>query len=92
MFSRTHTGVGDTWDFAEIHIKLHVMLYNNVDDHNDNFVANCNYELSSLANVFIVAPESLASLFEGTPSIRKDAMRYFIILSFVMLIYNTNTW
>jgi exocyst complex component 5 len=28
-----------------------------------------------VANVFIVAPESLASLFEGTPSIRKDALR-----------------
>ncbi|XP_078179425.1 exocyst complex component sec10 isoform X1 [Carex rostrata] len=32
--------------------------------------------LGILANVFIVAPESLASLFEGTPSIRKDAMRF----------------
>ncbi|KAG2623638.1 hypothetical protein PVAP13_3KG072000 [Panicum virgatum] len=29
-----------------------------------------------VANVFIVAPESLASLFEGTPSIRKDALRF----------------
>ncbi|KAG8483104.1 hypothetical protein CXB51_022071 [Gossypium anomalum] len=29
--------------------------------------------LGILANVFIVAPESLSSLFEGTPSIRKDA-------------------
>ncbi|KAL6526714.1 Exocyst complex component 5 [Orobanche gracilis] len=29
--------------------------------------------LGSLANVFIVAPESLSTLFEGTPSIRKDA-------------------
>ncbi|KAJ3688345.1 hypothetical protein LUZ61_017509 [Rhynchospora tenuis] len=32
--------------------------------------------LGILANVFIVAPESLASLFEGTPSIRKDALRF----------------
>lgn len=31
---------------------------------------------SSMANVFIVAPESLSTLFEGTPSIRKDAQRY----------------
>lgn len=29
-----------------------------------------------MANVFIVAPESLSTLFEGTPSIRKDAQRY----------------
>ncbi|PWZ32994.1 Exocyst complex component 5 [Zea mays] len=32
--------------------------------------------LGIVANVFIVAPESLASLFEGTPSIRKDALRF----------------
>ncbi|KAL6641693.1 hypothetical protein ACP70R_019874 [Stipagrostis hirtigluma subsp. patula] len=32
--------------------------------------------LGIMANVFIVAPESLASLFEGTPSIRKDALRF----------------
>ncbi|XP_073007870.1 exocyst complex component 5-like [Typha latifolia] len=32
--------------------------------------------LGIVANVFIVAPESLASLFEGTPSIRKDAQRF----------------
>jgi len=31
-----------------------------------------------MANVFIVAPESLSTLFEGTPSIRKDAQRYYI--------------
>ncbi|THG19497.1 hypothetical protein TEA_012835 [Camellia sinensis var. sinensis] len=31
--------------------------------------------LGIMANVFIVAPESLSSLFEGTPSIRKDAQR-----------------
>ncbi|CAK7348816.1 unnamed protein product [Dovyalis caffra] len=29
-----------------------------------------------MANVFIVAPESLSTLFEGTPSIRKDAQRF----------------
>ncbi|KAG6467196.1 hypothetical protein ZIOFF_074983 [Zingiber officinale] len=34
-------------------------------------------QLSIVANAFIVAPESLASLFEGTPpSIRKDALRF----------------
>ncbi|XP_057788156.1 exocyst complex component SEC10b-like [Salvia miltiorrhiza] len=32
--------------------------------------------LGILANVFIVAPESLSSLFEGTPSIKKDAKRF----------------
>uniref|UniRef100_A0A0D6R2M0 Exocyst complex component Sec10 n=1 Tax=Araucaria cunninghamii TaxID=56994 RepID=A0A0D6R2M0_ARACU len=32
--------------------------------------------LGILANVFIVAPESLGTLFEGSPSIRKDAMRF----------------
>ncbi|KAI4355142.1 hypothetical protein L6164_003942 [Bauhinia variegata] len=32
--------------------------------------------LGITANVFIVAPESLAVLFEGTPSIRKDAQRF----------------
>ena len=31
-----------------------------------------------MANVFIVAPESLSTLFEGTPSIRKDAQRYHV--------------
>lgn len=30
----------------------------------------------SMANVFIVAPESLSSLLEGTPNMRKDAMKY----------------
>ncbi|KMT12603.1 hypothetical protein BVRB_5g098420 [Beta vulgaris subsp. vulgaris] len=32
--------------------------------------------LGILANVFIVAPESLSTLFEGSPSIRKDAQRF----------------
>ncbi|KAI3746449.1 hypothetical protein L6452_08883 [Arctium lappa] len=32
--------------------------------------------LSILANIFIVAPESLSSLIEGTPSIKKDAQRF----------------
>jgi len=32
--------------------------------------------LGILANVFIVAPESLPTLFEGSPSIRKDALRF----------------
>ncbi|KAJ7962462.1 exocyst complex component sec10 [Quillaja saponaria] len=32
--------------------------------------------LGIMANVFIVAPESLSSLFEGTPSIRKDSQRF----------------
>ncbi|KAJ0470031.1 hypothetical protein HanIR_Chr14g0714381 [Helianthus annuus] len=29
-----------------------------------------------MANIFIVAPESLSSLFEGTPRILKDAQRF----------------
>ncbi|CAA6658071.1 unnamed protein product [Spirodela intermedia] len=33
-------------------------------------------QLSIIANVFIVAPESLASLFEGNPSIRQEALRF----------------
>ncbi|KAG5616363.1 hypothetical protein H5410_016187 [Solanum commersonii] len=33
-------------------------------------------QLGIMANVFIVAPESLSTLFEGTPSIRKDAQRF----------------
>jgi len=36
-----------------------------------------------MANVFIVAPESLSTLFEGTPSIRKDAQRYNNYIGFV---------
>ncbi|XP_040986193.1 exocyst complex component SEC10b-like isoform X2 [Juglans microcarpa x Juglans regia] len=32
--------------------------------------------LGIMANVFIVAPESLSTLFEGSPSIRKDAQRF----------------
>ncbi|KAG9132528.1 hypothetical protein Leryth_008452 [Lithospermum erythrorhizon] len=32
--------------------------------------------LGIMANVFIVAPESLSTLFEGTPSIRKDAQKF----------------
>ncbi|XP_047983004.1 exocyst complex component SEC10b-like [Salvia hispanica] len=32
--------------------------------------------LGILANVFIVAPESISSLFEGTPSIKTDAKRF----------------
>ncbi|TMW86736.1 hypothetical protein EJD97_020945, partial [Solanum chilense] len=32
-------------------------------------------QLGIIANVFIVAPESLGPLFEGTPSIKKDAQR-----------------
>ncbi|WVZ23041.1 hypothetical protein V8G54_001585 [Vigna mungo] len=39
--------------------------------------------LGILANVFIVAPESLSTLFEGTPSIRKDAQRYNNYIVFV---------
>lgn len=33
-------------------------------------------QLGIIANVFIVAPESLGPLFEGTPSIKKDAQRF----------------
>ncbi|KAL9279248.1 Exocyst complex component SEC10b [Arabidopsis thaliana] len=32
--------------------------------------------LGIIANVFIVAPDSLPTLFEGSPSIRKDAQRF----------------
>uniref|UniRef100_A0A3Q7IDA4 Exocyst complex component Sec10-like alpha-helical bundle domain-containing protein n=1 Tax=Solanum lycopersicum TaxID=4081 RepID=A0A3Q7IDA4_SOLLC len=32
-------------------------------------------QLEIIANVFIVAPESLGPLFEGTPSFKKDAQR-----------------
>ncbi|PWA65603.1 exocyst complex component Sec10-like protein [Artemisia annua] len=32
--------------------------------------------LSIMANIFIVAPESLSSLIEGTPSIKKEAQRF----------------
>ncbi|XP_041000120.1 exocyst complex component SEC10b-like [Juglans microcarpa x Juglans regia] len=32
--------------------------------------------LGIMANVFIVAPESLSTLFEGSPGIRKDAQRF----------------
>ncbi|KAG9454738.1 hypothetical protein H6P81_007642 [Aristolochia fimbriata] len=32
--------------------------------------------LGIMANVFIVAPESLPTLFEGNPSIRKDALKF----------------
>ncbi|KAK7258382.1 hypothetical protein RIF29_23956 [Crotalaria pallida] len=35
--------------------------------------------LGIMANVFIVAPESLATLFEGTPSIRKDAQNKVVV-------------
>ncbi|WRX26344.1 Exocyst complex component Sec10-like - like 2 [Theobroma cacao] len=41
--------------------------------------------LGILANVFIVAPESLSTLFEGTPSIRKDAQS---ALGSVILVLN----
>eukprot|EP00256_Glycine_max_P067332 XP_025981927.1 exocyst complex component SEC10b isoform X1 [Glycine max] len=43
--------------------------------------------LGIMANVFIVAPESLSTLFEGTPSIRKDAQRYNYIGSVNAIIY-----
>ncbi|MCD7454900.1 Exocyst complex component 5 [Datura stramonium] len=33
-------------------------------------------QLGIIANVFIVAPESLGPLIEGTPSIKKDAQRF----------------
>nr|DAD48679.1 TPA_asm: hypothetical protein HUJ06_018616 [Nelumbo nucifera] len=45
--------------------------------------------LGIMANVFIVAPESLSTLFEGTPaSIRKDAQRYmlFPFIFFLLLL------
>ena len=38
-----------------------------------------------MANVFIVAPESLSTLFEGTPSIRKDAQRYHQCFLFFLM-------
>ncbi|KAL5171489.1 Exocyst complex component SEC10a [Glycine soja] len=67
---------------TELGNRLHKVLLNHWQKYTFNPSFNApsvdeKFELLGImANVFIVAPESLSTLFEGTPSIRKDAQRF----------------
>ncbi|KAL5672081.1 hypothetical protein ACJX0J_016387, partial [Zea mays] len=79
--NRLHKGLLNHWQKFTFSPSGGLRLKRDITEYGD-FVRSFNapsidekFELLGIvANVFIVAPESLASLFEGTPSIRKDAL------------------
>ncbi|EES16946.1 hypothetical protein BDA96_08G092200 [Sorghum bicolor] len=81
--NRMHKGLLNHWQKFTFSPSGGLRLKRDITEYGD-FVRSFNapsidekFELLGIvANVFIVAPESLASLFEGTPSIRKDALRF----------------
>ncbi|KAJ1695352.1 hypothetical protein LUZ63_012050 [Rhynchospora breviuscula] len=81
--NRLHKGLLNNWQKFTFNPSGGLRLKRDITEYGE-FVRSFNapsidekFELLGiLANVFIVAPESLASLFEGTPSIRKDALRF----------------
>ncbi|KAF8658359.1 hypothetical protein HU200_059407 [Digitaria exilis] len=81
--NRLHKGLLNHWQKFTFSPSGGLRLKRDITEYGD-FVRSFNapsidekFELLGIvANVFIVAPESLASLFEGTPSIRKDALRF----------------
>lgn len=81
--NRLHKGLLNHWQKFTFNPSGGLRLKRDITEYGD-FVRSFNapsvdekFELLGiLANVFIVAPESLATLFEGTPSIRKDAQRF----------------
>ncbi|XP_078436856.1 exocyst complex component sec10 [Wolffia australiana] len=81
--NRLHKGLLNHWQKFNFSASGGLRLKRDVTEYGE-FVRSFNapavdekFELLSImANVFIVAPESLASLFEGNPSIRQDALRF----------------
>ncbi|XP_076897206.1 exocyst complex component SEC10b-like isoform X2 [Bidens hawaiensis] len=81
--NRLHKGLSNHWQKYTFNPSGGLRLKRDITEYGD-FVRSFNAptvdekfeSLSILANVFIVAPESLSSLFEGTPSILKDAQRF----------------
>lgn len=81
--SRLHKGLLSHWQKFTFNPSGGLRLKRDITEYGE-FVRSFNapsvdekFELLGImANVFIVAPESLSTLFEGTPSIRKDAQRF----------------
>ncbi|WVZ89663.1 hypothetical protein U9M48_036037 [Paspalum notatum var. saurae] len=81
--NRLHKGLLNHWQKFTFSPSGGLRLKRDITEYGD-FVRSFNApsidekfeQLGIVANVFIVAPESLASLYEGTPSIRKDALRF----------------
>ncbi|PWA91580.1 exocyst complex component sec10 [Artemisia annua] len=81
--NRLHKGLSNHWQKYTFNPSGGLRLKRDITEYGD-FVRSFNAptvdekfeSLSIMANVFIVAPESLSSLFEGTPSILKDAQRF----------------
>lgn len=81
--NRLHKGLLNHWQKFMFNPSGGLRLKRDITEYGD-FVRSFNapsvdekFELLGImANVFIVAPESLSTLFEGTPSIRKDAQRF----------------
>ncbi|KAL3638483.1 Exocyst complex component 5 [Castilleja foliolosa] len=81
--NRLHKGLTNHWQKFTFNPSGGLRLKRDITEYGE-FVRSFNaptvdekFELLGImANVFIVAPESLSSLFEGTPSIRKDSQRY----------------
>ncbi|XP_059650898.1 exocyst complex component SEC10b-like [Cornus florida] len=81
--NRLHKGLLNHWQKFTFNTSGGLRLKRDITEYGE-FVRHFNApsvdekfeSLGILANVFIVAPESLSSLFEGTPSIRKDAQRF----------------
>ncbi|KAI3445897.1 hypothetical protein Pfo_002562 [Paulownia fortunei] len=81
--NRLHKGLLNHWQKFTFNPSGGLRLKRDITEYGD-FVRSFNaptvdekFELLGImANVFIVAPESLSTLFEGTPSIRKDAQRF----------------
>lgn len=81
--NRLHKGLLNHWQKFTFSPSGGLRIKRDINEYSD-FVRSFNapsvdenFELLGIvANVFVVAPESLASLFEGNPSIRKDAIRF----------------
>ncbi|CAM8949738.1 unnamed protein product [Rhodiola kirilowii] len=81
--NRLHKGLLNHWQRFTFNPSGGLRLKRDITEYGD-FVRSFNapsvdekFELLGImANVFIVAPESLSTLFEGTPSIRKDAQKF----------------
>ncbi|XP_070027044.1 exocyst complex component SEC10b-like [Nicotiana sylvestris] len=81
--NRLHKGLLNHWQKFTFNASGGLRLKRDITEYGE-FVRSFNApsvdekfeQLGIMANVFIVAPESLSTLFEGTPSIRKDAQRF----------------
>ncbi|ONK57962.1 uncharacterized protein A4U43_C09F6210 [Asparagus officinalis] len=83
MGNRLHQGLLNHWQKFTFSPSGGLRIKRDITEYGD-FVRSFNAPsvdekielLSIAANVFVVAPDSLASLFEGNPSIRKDALTF----------------